>query len=197
MMNHIFPFETKISYLQRKTMMKQNPLLIWITGLSGSGKTTLALRLEHYLYHHGFKAYLLDGDNIRNGLNSDLGFTEEDRKENIRRIGGVAGLMLDAGLIVISAFISPYESQRASIKKAVSPDRYVEIFVNCPLEICEERDVKGLYQKARQGNIPNFTGISAPYENPSAPDLEVRTNEESIDESLSRIVNLILPLIAL
>lgn len=196
-MNHIFPFETKISYLQRKTMMKQNPLLIWITGLSGSGKTTLALRLEHYLYHRSFKAFLLDGDNIRNGLNSDLGFTEEDRKENIRRIGEVAGLMLDAGLIVISAFISPYETQRASIKKAVSPDRYVEIFVNCPLEICEERDVKGLYQKARQGNIPNFTGISAPYENPSAPDLEVRTNEESIDESLSRIVNLILPLIAL
>ncbi len=190
-MDYIFPFDTKINYPQRKKMMMQEPHLIWLTGLSGSGKTSLALRLEHYLFHHGYKAFLLDGDNVRNGLNKGLGFTEEDRKENLRRIGEVAKLMLDAGLIVISAFISPYKSERAAIKEIAGDDRFIEVYVNCPLNVCEERDVKGLYKKARKGIIPDFTGVSAPYEMPLAPDVEVKTAEESIEESLSRIIQFI------
>jgi adenylylsulfate kinase len=195
MMNYIFPFDTKISNLQRKNMMMQEPHLIWLTGLSGSGKTSLALRLEHYLFHHGYKAFLLDGDNVRTGLNKDLGFTEEDRKENLRRIGEVAKLMLDAGIIVISAFISPYKTERKAVKEIVGEDRFIEVYVNCPVNVCEERDVKGLYQKARQGIIPHFTGITAPYETPATPDIEVRTNEETIDTSLDKIIHFIEPLI--
>ena len=194
-MDYIFPFDTNINYPQRKKMMMQEPHLIWLTGLSGSGKTSLALRLEHYLFHHGYKAFLLDGDNVRNGLNRDLGFTEEDRKENLRRIGEVAKLMLDAGIIVISAFISPYKTERAAVKEIVGEDRFIEVYVNCPVNVCEERDVKGLYQKARQGIIPQFTGISAPYEAPATPDVEVRTNEETIDTSLNKIIHFIEPLI--
>ena len=194
-MNYIFPFDTKISNLQRKNMMMQEPHLIWLTGLSGSGKTSLALRLEHYLFHHGYKAFLLDGDNVRTGLNKDLGFTEEDRKENLRRIGEVAKLMLDAGIIVISAFISPYKTERKAVKEIVGEDRFIEVYVNCPVNVCEERDIKGLYQKARQGIIPHFTGISAPYEAPATPDIEVRTNEETIDTSLDKIIHFIEPLI--
>ena len=194
-MNYIFPFDTKISNLQRKNMMMQEPHLIWLTGLSGSGKTSLALRLEHYLFHHGYKAFLLDGDNVRTGLNKDLGFTEEDRKENLRRIGEVAKLMLDAGIIVISAFISPYKTERKAVKEIVGEDRFIEVYVNCPVNVCEERDIKGLYQKARQGIIPHFTGITAPYETPATPDIEVRTNEETIDTSLDKIIHFIEPLI--
>lgn len=194
-MNHIFPFATKVTYSQRKTMMGQEPLLVWLTGLSGSGKTTLALRLEHYLFHQGYKAFLLDGDNVRMGLNKDLHFTEEDRKENLRRIGEVAKLMLDAGLVVISAFISPYDIEREAVKEIVGENRFTQVYVNCPLSVCEERDVKGLYQKARKGIVPNFTGISAPYEAPIKPDIEVKTSEETIDESLQKIIHLVEPLI--
>lgn len=188
-MNHIFPFDTKINSVQRKVMMEQEPMLIWLTGLSGAGKTTLALRLEHYLFHQGYKSFLLDGDNVRMGLNKDLGFSEENRKENLRRIGEVAKLMLDAGLVVISAFISPYSSERDAVKAIVGEDRFIEVFVNCPLRICEERDVKGLYQKARQGVVPNFTGISAPYEEPLYPHIQVNTGEQQIEESLLTIIN--------
>jgi adenylylsulfate kinase len=194
-MNYIFPFETKISCMQRKGMMQQEPRLIWLTGLSGSGKTTLALRLEHYLFHKGYKAFLLDGDNVRKGLNKDLAFTEEDRKENMRRIGEVSKLMLDSGLIVISAFISPYNSDRVAVKAIVGENRFTEVYVNCPLQVCEERDVKGLYQKARKEIVSNFTGISAPYEAPVSPDVEVRTSEETIDDSLHKIIRYIEPLI--
>lgn len=194
-MNYIFPFDTKISYDQRKEMMGQEPRLIWLTGLSGSGKTTLALRLEHYLFHQGYKSFLLDGDNVRMGLNKDLGFSEEDRKENLRRIGEAARLMLDAGLIVISAFISPYSAEREAVKAIVGENRFIEVYVSCPLQVCEERDVKGLYVKARQGIIPNFTGISAPYEAPATPDVEVKTSEETIDASLQKIIDHIAPLI--
>lgn len=194
-MNYIFPFDTKISFEQRKGMMEQEPRLIWLTGLSGSGKSTLALRLEHYLFHRGYKAFLLDGDNVRKGLNKDLGFTEEDRKENMRRIGEVSKLMLDSGLIVVSAFISPYNSEREAVKEIVGEYRFTEVYVNCSLQVCEERDVKGLYQKARQGIVPNFTGISAPYEAPVKPDVEVRTSEETIDDSLHKIIHYIEPLI--
>ena len=194
-MNYIFPFDTKIAYDQRKAMMGQEPRLIWLTGLSGSGKTTLALRLEHYLFHKGYKSFLLDGDNVRMGLNKDLGFSEEDRKENLRRIGEAARLMLDAGLIVISAFISPYNAERDAVKAIVGENRFIEVYVSCPLQVCEERDVKGLYVKARQGIIPNFTGISAPYEAPVTPDVEVQTSEETIEVSLQKIIDHIEPLI--
>ncbi len=188
MSKHIFPFESKISYDQRKALMEQEPKLIWLTGLSGSGKSTLALRLEHYLYLRGCKVYLLDGDNIRNGLCQDLNFTDYDRKENLRRVGEVAKLMLDAGLVVISAFISPFEVERKAVCSTVGDDRFIEIYVNCTLAMCEARDVKGLYAKARDGVIPNFTGISSPYEPPTTPDIEVDTVEESIDESLLKII---------
>ncbi|RNI28465.1 adenylyl-sulfate kinase [Rufibacter immobilis] len=196
-MKYLFPFQSKICTRQRKEMMQQEPRLVWLTGLSGSGKTTLALRLEHYLFHRGFKVFLLDGDNVRHGLNQDLGFTAADRKENLRRVAEVAKLMLEAGMVVLCAFISPYEEERELVKQIVGPDRFTQIYVNASLEVCEQRDVKGLYQKARQGIIPNFTGISAPYEAPLAPDVEVCTGEESVEESLLKIIDVVEPLVSL
>ncbi|MEO8568956.1 MAG: adenylyl-sulfate kinase [Ginsengibacter sp.] len=187
----IFPFESKITYEQRKKAMMQEPRLIWLTGLSGAGKTTLALRLEHYFFCKGYKVFILDGDNMRNGLCTDLGFTEPDRKENLRRVGEVAKLMLDAGLIVISAFISPKEEDRVAIKNIVGEQRFVEVYVNCSLEVCEGRDVKGLYAKARRGIIPNFTGISAPYDKPLFPNIELHTSEETVEESVQRLITLV------
>lgn len=192
-MEHLYPFESQISYEQRLDMMQQTPRLIWLTGLSGSGKSTLALQLEHYLFHKGYKVFLLDGDNIRHGLNSDLSFTEKDRKENVRRVAEVSKLMLDAGLIVLGAFISPFREERNLVKRIVGESRFSEVYVNSPLEVCEERDTKGLYAKARRGIIPNFTGISAPYQSPQAPDVEVKTDEETIEESLYKLINFIEP----
>ena len=192
-MKHIFPFQSKISNAQRKVQLQQEPQLVWFTGLSGSGKSTLALRLEHYLFHRGHKVFLLDGDNLRNGLNRDLSFSPQDRKENIRRVAEVAKLMLDAGLVVVSAFISPYAEERELVRQIVGENRFIEVFVNCPLAECEKRDTKGLYAKARKGLIPEFTGISAPYEAPLLPDLEVRTSEESIDESLLQLIQFVEP----
>lgn len=192
-MNYIFPFETKISHKQRKAMLNQEPKLIWLTGLSGSGKSTLAMRLEHYLFNTGYKVYVLDGDNIRNGLNSDLNFSKEDRIENLRRVSEVAKLFVDAGFIAICAFISPYIHERELIKEIVGRERFIEIFVNCSVGVCEKRDVKGLYAKAREGLIPDFTGVSAPYEAPPNPNVEVKTAKESIEESLSKIIQYIEP----
>jgi adenylylsulfate kinase len=197
MANTIFPFDSKITLGQRKKAMMQEPRLIWLTGLSGAGKTTLALRLEHYFFNKEFKVFILDGDNVRNGLCNDLGFTEEDRKENLRRVAEVARLMLDAGLIVICAFISPCGEDRLAIKNIVGEQRFIEIYVNCTVKICEERDVKGLYAKARQGIIPNFTGISAPYEPPLLPALEIRTDEETVEESVQKIIKLVEPVITI
>jgi adenylylsulfate kinase len=174
----------------------QEPKLIWMTGLSGSGKTTLALRFEHYLFHKGYKIFILDGDNVRNGLNKDLGFSEADRKENLRRIGEVAKLMMDAGLIIICSFISPYEQDRVSIKNIVQENRFIEVHVNCPVDVCEKRDIKGLYAKARKGIIPDFTGVSAPYEVPLKPDVEVNTSIETIEESLDKIIKFVEPQIS-
>ncbi|MEJ8800779.1 adenylyl-sulfate kinase [Pontibacter sp. H249] len=179
-MKNIYPFQPKVSYAQRKQQMQQEPSLVWFTGLSGSGKSTLALRLEHYLFIRGYKVYLLDGDNMRSGLNSDLSFTDTDRKENIRRVGEVAKLMLDAGLVVICAFISPFEEKRTLVKSMVGKDRFTEVFVNCSLHVCEARDTKGLYLKARAGLQPNF---------------EVKTDQESIDESVHKLINYIEPLL--
>ncbi len=166
-------------------------MLIWFTGLSGSGKSTLAVQLEAMLYDRSFKTYLLDGDNIRTGLNRDLTFTEEGRVENIRRIGEVGKLMLDAGLVVLSAFISPFEADRNHVKKIVSAENYFEVFVDTPLEICEQRDVKGLYKKARAGEVKNFTGIDSPYERPGNPDIRIETDKVSIDDAVEKLFKII------
>ncbi|MEP7230081.1 MAG: adenylyl-sulfate kinase [Ginsengibacter sp.] len=194
MADTIFPFDSKITYDQRKKALMQEPRLIWLTGLSGAGKTTLALRLEHYFFLKGFKVFMLDGDNVRNGLCSDLSFTEDDRKENLRRVAEVSRLMLDAGLMIICAFISPNGEDRLAIKKIVGDERFVEVYVNCSVEVCEERDVKGLYAKARKGIIPNFTGVSAPYDAPILPDIEVRTAEETVEQSVNKIIKIVEPL---
>lgn len=193
----IFPFDSNITYEQRKEAMIQEPRLMWLTGLSGSGKSTLALRLEHYFFLQGFKVFMLDGDNVRNGLCKDLGFSEDDRKENLRRVGEVSKLMLDAGLTVICSFISPSAEDRMAIKKIVGENRFIEVYINCTVEVCEQRDVKGLYAKARKGIIPNFTGVSAPYDPPVTPDVEVRTGEETIEESMYKIIKFAEPVMHL
>ena len=160
-----------------------------ITGLSGSGKSTLAMELERELFNLGRQTYVLDGDNVRHGLCSDLGFSPEDRRENIRRIGEVARLFADAGVICITAFISPYRSDRELVRKMMLPSQFVEVHVHAPIEICEQRDPKGLYAKARAGEIKDFTGVSAPYEPPLSPDLELRTDKLTVAESVARILD--------
>ena len=170
---NVIPQNYKIGKTDRSLKLGQRPLIIWFTGLSGSGKSTIADHLEQELFNSGFKTYLLDGDNIRHGLNKNIDFSDEGRKENIRRIGEVAKLFLDAGIIVITAFISPFREDRDAVRALVEPDEFVEVFVDCPLEICESRDVKGLYAKARRGEILNFTGISSPFEEPLKPEIIV------------------------
>jgi adenylylsulfate kinase len=163
---------------------------VWLTGLSGSGKSTIAVELEKRLWDRGVRAYILDGDNVRHGLNKNLGFSPEDRTENIRRIGEVAKLFTEAGMVAITAFISPYRADRDQVR-ALMPEDFVEVLVECPLEVCEQRDVKGLYQKARAGQIKEFTGISAPYEPPAKPELALRTDRQSVEESVAAIVALL------
>ena len=162
--------------------------VLWFTGLSGSGKSTIGHRVERMLIERGAFAYVLDGDNIRHGLNSDLGFAPEDRVENIRRIGEVSRLFADAGALVVSAFISPYRKDRDRIRALVPKGEFVEVFVDTPLEICEARDPKGLYKKARAGEISNFTGLDAPYEAPASPEVHLRTANLSVDEAASQVV---------
>lgn len=192
-MNNIYPIKTKVSNDQRAELLKQKSRLIWFTGLSGSGKSTLAVQLEAQLHTKGYATYLLDGDNIRMGLNKDLSFTDDARVENIRRIGEVSKLMLDAGIIVLSAFISPFKADRNQVKEIVGAENYIEVFVDTPLEICEQRDVKGLYKRTRAGEVKNFTGIDSPYERPEKPDLAIATHQMSVDESLTLLLNLIEP----
>ena len=182
-----------MSRASREALQNQHAMLVWFTGLSGSGKSTLAVQLEAQLHERGFKTYLLDGDNIRSGLNKDLTFTDEGRIENIRRIGEVAKLMIDAGVIVLSAFISPFQSDRDQVRQIIGGDHYVEVFVDAPLELCEQRDVKGLYKKARAGEVKNFTGIDSPYEKPKQPDLVIETGKTSVDESVQKLLNFIVP----
>ncbi len=165
--------------------------LLWFTGLSGSGKSTLANALEQALVARGVHTYLLDGDNVRHGLCADLGFSAADRTENIRRVGAVAGLMVDAGLVVLSAFISPYKAQREQIKSLVPAGKFIEVYVATPLEVCEQRDVKGLYKKARAGEISQFTGISDPYEAPVAPDIVLDTAQLSLEQSVEQLLALL------
>ncbi|MCL6659769.1 adenylyl-sulfate kinase [Paenibacillus polymyxa] len=161
---------------------------IWFTGLSGAGKSSLAFALEQYLYDQGVRCYVLDGDNVRHGLNRDLGFTAGDRQENLRRIGEVSKLMVDAGLFVLSAFISPHEQDREMVRQLFEPEDFIEIYVSCSIQECERRDPKGLYKKARNGDIPHFTGISAPYDVPKSPSFIIDTEQSSIEEAVQEIV---------
>jgi adenylyl-sulfate kinase len=181
----------KISKQDRNRLLNQKPLVIWLTGLSGSGKSTIADMLEELLFEKGYKTYLLDGDNIRHGLNKNIDFSEEGRKENIRRIGEVAKLFTEAGLIVITAFISPFKEDRDTVRSLVDDGEFVEVFVDCPLEICEQRDVKGLYAKARAGAIPNFTGISSPFEKPEKPEVHIHSDSSTVEDSVASIYNFI------
>ena len=190
---YVFQQGYKITRSDRALRNSHKPLLIWFTGLSGSGKSTLANQLELELFKRKISTYTLDGDNVRLGLNKDLGFTQEDRQENIRRISEVANLMIDAGLVVLAAFVSPYKRDRKNIREVVKDINFVEVFVDAPLEECERRDVKGLYKKARNGKIENFTGISAPYEAPDDPDVVIRTDKFSVKESVDILLNYLIP----
>jgi adenylylsulfate kinase len=192
-LNYIYPIKTKVSAEERQRLMDQKPKLIWFTGLSGSGKSTLAVQLEAALHAQGFKTYLLDGDNIRSGLNKDLNFTDDARVENIRRISEVCKLFLDAGVVLLSAFISPFKADRAQVRSIVGDDNYIEVFVDAPLEVCEQRDVKGLYKKARSGEVKNFTGISSPYEKPDRPHVVIATDKMSVEQSLDVLLKAVVP----
>ncbi|MGB8330686.1 MAG: adenylyl-sulfate kinase [Polyangiales bacterium] len=173
----------------RTTAYGHGGAVLWFTGLSGSGKSTIGHRVERLLVERGAFAYVLDGDNIRHGLNSDLGFSPADRVENIRRIGEVARLFADAGALVLSAFISPYRNDRDRVRALMGPGEFVEVFVDTPLEICEARDPKGLYKKARAGEISNFTGLDAPYEAPEAPEIHLRTANLTVDAAAARVIS--------
>ncbi|MFM9055714.1 MAG: adenylyl-sulfate kinase [Bacteroidota bacterium] len=166
----------QIKRADRERILNQRATVIWFTGLSGSGKSTLADAVERALQSRGFKTYLLDGDNLRHGLNADLDFSPSGRQENIRRTGEVSALLFDAGLIVLTAFVSPYRSDRDRIRSLFPEGRFIEVFVDCPIEVCEQRDIKGLYAKARQGLIPDFTGVNAPYEPPLHPELTIHSH---------------------
>ena len=184
---HLQP--TDIDKAARSRLMGHKPVVLWFTGLSGAGKSTIANLVEKRLYALGRHSYLLDGDNVRHGLNKDLGFTEGDRVENVRRVGEVARLMVDAGLIVLTAFISPFRAERALARSLVAEDEFIEIHVDTPLEVAESRDVKGLYRKARRGELLNFTGIDSPYEVPEAPELRVDTTTMSPEQAADRVID--------
>lgn len=178
----------EINRQEREELLKQKGSIIWFTGLSGAGKSTLAVALEKKLHDDGHLVYRLDGDNIRHGLNKDLGFSPEDRTENIRRIGEVAKLFADAGVVTTASFVSPYRKDRNAVRELVEEGQFIEVFVECSVEECEKRDPKGLYKKARAGEIKGFTGIDAPYEAPEKPEITVNTAEMSIEESVEYLI---------
>ena len=188
MLNNIVWHDAHVSKEQRSTQKNQKPCILWFTGLSGSGKSTLANALEVKLFELNHHTYLLDGDNVRHGLNKDLGFDDRSRVENIRRIGEVSKLFVDNGTIVLTAFISPFIEDRELVRTLVENDEFIEIFVNTSLSTCEKRDPKGLYEKARKGEIQNFTGISSPYENPINPEISLLNDEISIEKNVNKIV---------
>jgi adenylylsulfate kinase len=180
--------EGQIRRSDREAIVGQRGVTIWLTGLSGSGKSTIAIAAEHELTSRGRLAFVLDGDNVRHGLNQNLGFSPEDRTENIRRIGEVSKLFTEAGVIVFASFISPYRSDRDAVRAFMETGDFVEVYVDASLVTCEQRDTKGLYKKARAGEIPEFTGISAPYEEPESPELVLDTNRQSVEESVGKLV---------
>jgi adenylylsulfate kinase len=189
MANNIYPIYTQtLGRVDKENLLKQKAVAFWMVGLSGSGKSTLATALEKVLYEKGHLTMLLDGDNLRTGINNNLGFSEEDRIENIRRAAETAKLFVQSGVVTICSFISPTESIRQMAKKIIGDD-CLEVFINAPLEVCEQRDVKGLYKKARNGEIKNFTGIDSPFEAPKSPALEIRTDQKSLEECLSDLVD--------
>lgn len=181
---NIVPHKHKISRKERNKLTGNKSAVIWFTGLSGSGKSTIANELEQRLYEKGILTYILDGDNVRMGLNKDLGFSDGDRKENIRRVGEVAKLMSDAGIVVLTAFISPFRADRETIRNMLGKDEFAEVYVKCSVEKCEERDVKGLYKKAREGVISDFTGINSEYEEPENPEIIIDTSTQNVEECL-------------
>ena len=188
-MNNIFPiFDSILSLEDKEKMLKQRSLVVWILGLSGSGKSTLAKGLENALHQLGYLTQVLDGDNLRNGINNNLAFSEADRKENIRRTAEVSKLFANCGIITICSLISPTQEIRNMAKSIVGEEKYYEVFVNCPIEVCESRDVKGLYRRARNGEIKNFTGIDSPFENPIKPNLEIKTDINSIEYCHNQLV---------
>jgi len=178
-----------IAKQDRSEQKKHKPCILWFTGLSGSGKSTVAGALEHALNELNVHTYLLDGDNVRHGLCKDLSFTDEDRQENIRRVGEVAKLMVDAGLVVLSAFISPFSAERQLVRELVAEDEFIEVFLDTPIDVCETRDPKGLYQKARAGEIKNFTGIDSDYEKPTSAEVVLNTSENSISDSVEQLIS--------
>ena len=189
---NIVKHEYKVSLSHREKIVNQKACVVWFTGLSGSGKSSIANLVEQALLKSSYKTYLLDGDNVRFGLNGDLSFSDDDRIENIRRIREVAKLMMDAGLIVLCAFVSPFIADREKLRKELGEGRFFEVFVDCPLELCESRDVKGLYKKARAGLIKDFTGISSPFEPPLNPEIKLNTKDLTIEESVEKVLSLLL-----
>ncbi len=183
------PYRGNINRQLREQLLEQKSMILWFTGLSGSGKSTIAHAAEERLHAMGRLTYVFDGDNVRHGLCSDLSFSPEGRAENLRRIAEMVKLFLDAGIICMSAFISPLRQDRQKVRQIINCSRFYEIYVSCPLEICEERDVKGLYKMARQGKIKNYTGISAPYEEPENPDLILKTNQCNLDQCVEKVVD--------
>ena len=186
---HITWHESEVTKAQRQTRNGHQSVLIWFTGLSGSGKSTVSVALEKALFEAGKQTYRLDGDNVRHGLNKNLGFSPEDRQENIRRIGEVGKLMVDSGAITVTAFISPYKQDRDNVRQLFEEQEFIEVYTQCSIETCEQRDPKGLYKKARTGEIPEFTGISAPYEPPENPEIIIDTEDNSVEASVNQILN--------
>jgi bifunctional enzyme CysN/CysC len=183
----VFTVAHRVSEADRIAANRHRGGILWFTGLSGAGKSTLAIELEKALFARRYQVYTLDGDNVRQGLNADLGFSHADRTENIRRIGEVAALFAEAGFVVVTAFISPYRADRERIR-AAHPEYFNEVYINAPLEVCEARDAKGLYRRAREGDLKDFTGVSAPYEAPTAPELEVKSGEKSVEACLADLL---------
>lgn len=194
--NNIYPvFDKILKRSDKEKLLKQRSKVIWMTGLSGAGKTTIAKFLDEALYSKGYVAQILDGDNIRSGINNNLTFSEVDRKENIRRIAEVSKLFMNCGIIIINSFISPTEEIRKVALDIIGQENFIEVFVSAPIEVCEQRDTKGLYAKARKGEIKNFTGIDSPFELPQHADITVRTDLQTVEESVNQVLENVLPLI--